>query len=296
MKLIKRIEIQKPDITYNLHVKNDHNYIIKGGLVAANCHTAKSVQVSGILQKCINANYRIGLTGTLDGTRTHKLVVEALTGPVLKVASTKELIDKNILSKLNININLLFYGKEAREQCRGIKYPEEIQYLISNKTRNEYIINLAKSLTGNTLVLYQYVDKHGAELYSLAQTTLEQDRPLFYVHGGIDAEYRENVSTETEKSNNAIIIASLGTFSTGISIKKLHNIIFASPSKGRIRVLQSIGRQLRKSDDKDVAQLYDIIDDLSHKSSKNYSLKHGLERIKIYTEEQFDYKITKYNI
>lgn len=116
------------------------------------------------------------------------------------------------------------------------------------------------------------------------------------MHGGIDAEYRENVRTETEKSNNAIIIASLGTFSTGISIKKLHNIIFASPSKGRIRVLQSIGRQLRKSDDKDVAQLYDIIDDLSHKSSKNYSLKHGLERIKIYTEEQFDYKITKYNI
>ncbi len=265
-------------------------------VIVDECHLAKNSSLTTILQGCSNAKYRIGLTGTLDGTRTHRLVVEALTGPVLKVATTKELIDKNILSKLNININLLFYGKEAREQCKGIKYPEEIQYLISNKTRNEYIINLAKSLTGNTLILYQYVDKHGAELYSIAQSTLDPNRPLFYVHGGIDFDYRENVRTQTEKSSDAIIIASLGTFSTGISIKKLHNIIFATPSKGRIRVLQSIGRQLRKSDDKDVAQLYDIIDDLSHKSSKNYSLKHGLERIKIYTEEQFDYKITKYNI
>lgn len=264
-------------------------------VICDECHMVKNSSISYILQNCTNAKYRIGLTGTLDGTKTHKLMIEALTGPTLRVATTKELIDKNILSKLNININLLFYDKQSRQDCKKYSYEQEIAFLISNKNRNEYIVNLAKSLPGNTLILYQYVDKHGSELYNIAQNTIN-DRPIFYVHGGIDAEYRENVRTQTEISNQALIIASLGTFSTGISIKKLHNIIFASPSKGRIRVLQSIGRQLRKSEDKDVAQLYDIIDDISSSGHKNYSLKHGLERIKIYSEEQFEYKITKYNL
>jgi superfamily II DNA or RNA helicase len=94
----------------------------------------------------------------------------------------------------------------------------------------------------------------------------------------------------TENQKDAIIVASLGTFSTGINIRNLHNIIFASPSKSQIRVLQSIGRGLRKSDDGRVTKLFDISDDMSWQSRKNFSLLHSFERLKMYQNENFDYK------
>jgi len=119
---------------------------------------------------------------------------------------------------------------------------------------------------------------------------LEQ-REVFFVHGGVVAEDRENVREITEKEDNAIIIASYGTFSTGINIKNLHNVIFASPSKSRIRNLQSIGRVLRKGSNKTKATLYDIADDISYKTQRNYTLNHLVERIKIYNEENFNYDI-----
>jgi superfamily II DNA or RNA helicase len=111
------------------------------------------------------------------------------------------------------------------------------------------------------------------------------------VHGGVDTENREKVREITEKENNAIIVASYGTFSTGVNIRNLHNVIFASPSKSRIRNLQSIGRVLRKGNNKTKATLYDIADDISYKSRKNYTLNHLIERIKVYNEENFNYDI-----
>ena len=114
---------------------------------------------------------------------------------------------------------------------------------------------------------------------------------MFFVHGGVATEDREKVREITEKETGAIIVASYGTFSTGINIKNLHNVIFASPSKSRIRNLQSIGRVLRKGDKKTKATLYDIADDISYKSRKNYTLNHLIERIKIYNEENFNYDI-----
>ena len=117
------------------------------------------------------------------------------------------------------------------------------------------------------------------------------DKKIFYVHGGVEAEEREKIRFITEKSDNAIIVASFGTFSTGINIRNLHNIVFASPSKSRIRNLQSIGRGLRLKDDKSEATLYDIADDISYKEKENYTLAHFRERINIYNEEDFDYEI-----
>ena len=114
---------------------------------------------------------------------------------------------------------------------------------------------------------------------------------MFFVHGGVATEDRERVREITESENNAIIVASYGTFSTGINIKNLHNVIFASPSKSRIRNLQSIGRVLRKGSNNTKATLYDIADDISHKSRRNYTLNHLIERIKIYNEENFNYDI-----
>jgi superfamily II DNA or RNA helicase len=170
-------------------------------------------------------------------------------------------------------------------------YEDEIQYLISHEQRNNFIRNLTLDLKGNTLVLFSRVEAHGAILYDKINKNKGENRKVFFVHGGVDAEERELVREITERENNAIIVASYGTFSTGINIKNLHNVIFASPSKSRIRNLQSIGRVLRKGKDKVKAVLYDIADDCTNKSKRNYTLNHFIERIKIYNEEKFNYEI-----
>ena len=171
------------------------------------------------------------------------------------------------------------------------KYQDEIDYLVSSKSRQNFIRNLAIKLKGNTLVLFQLVEKHGKNLYKLIYDKADENRKVFYIFGGVEADERESIRGIVEKESNAIIVASYGTFSTGINIKNLHNIIFASPSKSRIRNLQSIGRGLRLGDNKINASLHDIADDLTYKSRENFTLKHFQERINIYTEEEFDYEI-----
>ena len=190
------------------------------------------------------------------------------------------------LSQLDIQCLVLKHPPQKFET-----YQDEIEYLISHEQRNNFIKNLALDLKGNTLILYSRVETHGAVLYDLINTNKENNRKLFFVHGGVDAEERESVREITEQEENAIIVASYGTFSTGINIKRLHNVIFASPSKSRVRNLQSIGRVLRKSSSKVKAILYDVADDCTKNEKRNYTLNHFIERIKIYNEENFNYEI-----
>ena len=239
------------------------------------------------MTKLADAKYRFGFTGTLDGTQTHKWVLEGLFGPSYKIIKTDELMKKGHLAKLDINVLLLKHPPQKFEV-----FEDEVQYIITHNRRNNFIKNLALDLKGNTLILFARVEGHGEPLYNLINNnnTIE-NRQVFFVHGGVDTESREQVREITERENNAIIIASYGTFSTGINIKNLHNVIFASPSKSRIRNLQSIGRVLRKGENKTKATLYDIADDISYKSKKNYTLNHLIERIKVYNEENFNYDI-----
>ena len=259
-------------------------------------HLFKSKSLTEIMTKLIDCKYRIGLTGTLDGAHTHKLVLEGLFGAVNKVTSTKKLIDKKQLSNLAVRCLILKHSEANAKMVANGKYQDEIDHLVSSKPRNNFIKNLALKIKGNTLILFQLVEKHGKGLYELIENKSGKDREVFFVYGGVDAEQREKVREITEKSNNAIIVASYGTFSTGINIRNLHNIIFASPSKSRIRNLQSIGRGLRLGDNKVNATLYDIADDLQYKSKENFTLKHFQERINIYTEEEFDYEIHNINL
>jgi superfamily II DNA or RNA helicase len=263
-------------------------------IIGDEAHLFKAQSLTTILTSCVNAKYRIGLTGTLDGTKTHKLVLEGLFGAVKKVISTKELIDKQQLSNFEIKCLVL---KHTDEECLMVKdytYPEEIQYLISHETRNKFIKNLAVSLGKNTLVLFQMVDKHGKILYDMIrQTEKIGNRKVFFVYGGTDTTDREEIRKIMEIEQDAIVVASFGTFSTGINIRNLHNIIFAMPTKSSIRTLQSIGRGLRQNEGKEVATLYDVADDLRYKKHMNYTLKHFVERTKIYNEEKFPFKIYK---
>jgi superfamily II DNA or RNA helicase len=263
-------------------------------VIGDEAHLFKAQSLTGILSSCVNARYRIGLTGTLDGTKTHKLVLEGLFGQVERVTTTKELMDNKQLADFTIKCLVLKHDDEICKLLKGKTYQEEIEYLILNESRNKFIKNLAVSLKGNSLILYQYVDKHGKILYDmLTKTENIGDRKIFFVYGKTDTETREQVRRITEEENDAIIVASYGTFSTGINIRNLHNIIFASPSKSRVRNLQSIGRGLRIGDNKTEAVLYDIADDLRYKNHLNFTLKHFIERTKIYNEEKFIYKLYK---
>lgn len=256
-------------------------------VIGDEAHQFKSKSLVSIMTKLHQAKYRFGFTGTLDGTQTHKWVLEGLFGPSYKIIRTEELMEKGHLAKLDIKILLL------KHQCEKFEnFEEEVQTIISHEKRNNFITNLALDLKGNTLILYSRVESHGKILFELINKKCEdKSRQIFFIHGGVETEDRERVRYITETEKNAVIVASYGTFSTGINIKNLHNVIFASPSKSKIRNLQSIGRVLRKSQTKNNATLYDIADDFSSKSKKNYTLNHLIERIKTYNEENFNYEI-----
>ena len=258
-------------------------------------HTFKAKSLTNIMEKLEECPYRFGFTGTLDGTQTHRLVLEGLFGKVEKVISTKELMDKETLAELQARCIILKHTEEEAKLVKDYTYAEEISYLATHKRRNDFIVNLCKKLSGNTLCLFQLVEKHGDVLYGMmiagSRIAKNYDQKIFYVHGGTTTTERENIREIVNKSDNSIIVASYGTFSTGINIPNLHNVIFASPSKSRIRVLQSIGRGLRKSDNKNSVTLFDISDDLTHKNRKNFTLTHFEERLNIYNEESFSYKI-----
>ena len=257
-------------------------------VIGDEAHQFKSKSLVSIMTKLYDTKYRYGFTGTLDGTQTHKWVLEGLFGPSYKIINTKELQEKGYLAKLSIKVLLLKHDPTTFDT-----YQDEIEYLIGHEKRNKFIRNLVWDLKGNTLLLYSRVATHGQVLYDIINKV---ERKIFFVHGGVDVEERETVRRITEEEDNAIIIASFGTFSTGINIKNLHNVIFASPSKSRIRTLQSIGRVLRKSKDKINATLYDIADDCKKGSKQNYTLNHLIERIKYYNEEKFSYEIIQIKV
>ena len=255
-------------------------------VIGDEAHQFKSKSLISIMTKLHKAKYRFGFTGTLDGTQTHKWVLEGLFGPSYKIIGTKDLMTKGHVAKLDINILLLKHPPQKFET-----FEDEIQFIITNEKRNKFIRNLALDLKGNTLILFSRVEGHGKVLFDLINNNVLEQRQTFFVHGGVDAENREKVREITERENSAIIVASYGTFSTGVNIRNLHNVIFASPSKSRIRNLQSIGRVLRKGNNKTKATLYDIADDATYKSRRNYTLNHLIERIKIYNYEKFNYEI-----
>jgi len=252
------------------------------------CHLYKAKSLSGILEKCVNAPYRIGMSGTIDKKNIDRLTLTGLFGPIHQVITTKNLMDTGYVTKLKIKSILLKYPKEECKLVKGLKWQDELKYLCYNTRRNKFISNLAVNTKGNTLILFQYIE-HGKTLYDMISE--KTDRPIFYIAGSVSPAERERIRIELNDHKDAIIIASVQTTSTGVNIPALDNVIFASPTKSVYRVLQSIGRVLRLKDGKIVANLYDIGDKLSTGKKPNITLSHFVERIKIYVTEKFEYKI-----
>jgi len=280
--------------TWQSIYKNPSEYFEQFDFVLGDeAHQFKAKSLTTIMTGLKNAKYRIGCTGTIDGTQTHKLVLEGLFGPVYQSVTTAKLIEDKKLADFKIKCLVLKHPEEVCKASRKWDYQSEISYIIESNARNEFIKNLVISLEGNSLVLFNLVERHGKKLHKMIQERVP-NRHVFFVYGGTDVDVREQVRMITEKQNDAIIVASYGTFSTGINIRNLHNVVFASPSKSRVRNLQSIGRGLRIGDNKKEAVLYDIADDLRTGKHINFTLKHLQERVKIYDDEKFKYKF--YNI
>jgi superfamily II DNA or RNA helicase len=258
-------------------------------VIGDECHGAKAKTLIKIISAMENTPYRFGTTGTLDNIELNKATIEGLFGAQYKTTTTRSLIDQGHIADIKIKCITLRYPEEVCKQLRGKTYQEEIDFLTNYAPRNEFIKNLALSLKGNKLVFFKLLD-HGKDIY----LKLSDQPDVFYIAGEVDVETREEIRKAMEEKQDAILVASLGTTSTGVSIKNLHHMIAASPSKSKIKVLQSIGRMLRQHESKEYAVLYDIADDLSIKGHKNYTLKHFEERLKIYDSEKFNHKI--YNV
>lgn len=260
-------------------------------VIGDEAHLFKAQTLKTILEKMKTTAIRIGTTGTLDGSEVHRLQLEGLFGPVKKVISSKQLMEDGTIANLSIDCIILRHTKQKK-----MSYQDEMDYLVSNEQRNLFITNLVGSLRGNTLVLFQYIEKHGQPLWELFNPMVgRMNGVLHYVNGSTDTEDREQVReiVENSKKKNNVILASYGTFSTGVNIKKIDNVVFASPSKSRIRNLQSIGRGLRKTEGKTSMKLFDISDDLQ---CNNHTLNHLKERINIYNEEGFSYNIKQFDL
>lgn len=275
----------------SLYNQPEHYFEQFDAIIGDESHLFKAKSLVKIMTKLKNCEYRIGTTGTLDGTQVHRLVLEGLFGTVHQVTSTKELIDKDVLAQLNIECLILKYPDLDIKEIKRAKYQEEIEWLVLNERRNNFICNLANSIDGNVLVLFNFVEKHGIPLHKKMSQINKKESYL--ICGKTDIEEREQIRKIVDKGDNNVLVASYGTCSTGINIKNIHAIIFASPSKSVVRVLQSIGRGLRKSETKNKVTVFDIADDLSYLKYRNHAMRHLDERTNIYTNEEFTFKKTK---
>ena len=266
-----------------------------GAVFGDEAHLFKAKSLTGIMTKLDTCKYRFGLTGTLDGTQTHRLVLEGLFGKAKYVVTTKELIDDKTLANLKIDCIILKYPDEDRQIVKDFEYAAELEYIVTKAERNTFVCNLVGHLSGNTLVLFQFVEKHGKILYDMIHDEYK-NRKVFFVFGGVATDTREKIREIVENEKDAVIVASYGTFSTGINIRNINNIVFSSPSKSKIRVLQSLGRGLRQQGGDKTLRLYDISDDLSLDSKLNFTLRHFKERINIYNDQKFDYEIRRINL
>lgn len=282
----KKIFVSTWQSIYN--IKDEDYFSQFEAIIGDEVHTFKATSLSSIMERSTNAFYRVGVSGTLDGSQISETALIGHFGPITRVSSTADLMERDILTKLQIYLLTLKYPVEVCETTKHLDYIGELDFLVRNDTRNNYICKLAKQLNGNTLILIQYIEKHGKVLEQMLQQMIP-DKKIFFVYGGTEAEDREAVRKIAEKRNDVIILASYQVFSTGVNIKNLPNIILGSPTKSQIRLLQSIGRGLRKHHDKEVCRLFDIADDLRGNRKKlNYTLKHCIERLKIYQTEGFE--------
>ena len=253
-------------------------------------HGFKAKSLIDIMSKMTRCPMRVGVTATLNKEEVHRLTLEGLFGDVNVLTTSKELMDRGDIATLEVVPVIVRYCENDRMALKGTPYQHEMKFITQNPERWKFIADMVDHLNGNTVILYQFVEKHGKPLHELLERRLENTRrPLYFFHGGVKVDAREDFRRMMEGDINAVAVASYGTFSQGVNVKAIHNIIFASPYKSYIKVVQSIGRGLRLARNKNNVVLYDVIDELCPPTGKgrNYAWKHWKARLETYGDEDF---------
>ena len=261
-----------------------------GVVIGDEVHEFEAKSLRSIMEKLVDTKYRFGFTGTLKGTLTNEVTLEGLFGSIHTVTTMSELQENNYVAQLKIKCIVLKYPQDVAKDVIKYKYPQEAKYINDYRPRNNFIAKLAVSCEKNALVLFRNID-HGKLLYDKIKSYSAFERDVYLIYGGVDVEDREEIRKLLDTKSNAILVASYGTFSTGVNVPNLHHVILGSPSKSRVKVLQSIGRGLRLHNEKDYLTVYDIADDIRYKGKSNFTLQHFAERIDIYNNEGFVYRI-----
>lgn len=289
-KLTKWTGKNKPDLTANVIVANigiiqsrfDENDWLKyiDLLIVDECHkiTAGN-KISKIVQQVKTPN-KYGFTGTLPEDQLNKWSIIGKLGPVIYEKSSFELRLEDYLA--NVSIKILNIKYSPRPHFSGqTGYRDELEYIYNNDRRNTIIQTLVSKLPNNTLIMVNHI-AHG-EIIEEYLNKIE-GKKVYFIQGSVDVEERESIKQIMETETNVVVIAISAIFATGVNVKNLHNIIFASGGKSFIRTVQSIGRGLRKHDSKDKLIIFDICDEL------NYGVAHCDKRKAIYDKEKIRYK------
>lgn len=266
-------------------------------------HTVKCTSIQKILELTI-AEQRFGVTGTIPSDKLENFTILKELGPCVIKITANQLIEQNHISDIEINILKIKWGNNeilsnlydalTNPNIEGAQVLGfEKRMIQASKQRLQFIKNLAQKMQNTSLILFQHIE-YGNLLYDTLKANMKI--PVLYIDGSVDKDTREYIRQHLETDGDKILIASFGTFSTGINVKNIHNIIFTESYKSEIIVQQSIGRGLRKHKDKDKLRLFDIVDDLSSCGATNFSLKHSAERIKIYNDKKFKHKTYNFNL
>lgn len=271
-------------------------------IILDEAHKGSATCIKKVFDTAESVVYRSGWTGSLDKDTINALQAEALIGEIEVITDTRTLMDKGVVANLNVVFTRLNYPEAVRKGFRGIEYTKEISLLENLPRRNRRIVQIANRMGTTGLILFNHI-KHGEALYALYRE-LFPERNVYMVHGGkvlfndVKHETYEELKEQIENEKDAVLICSYGKFSTGVSIKNLHWLIFAIPTKSFVRVVQSIGRALRVSETKKKATIIDLVDDLTIREGKrktslrlNHAFRHFKERFSIISKQKLEYQM-----
>jgi superfamily II DNA or RNA helicase len=275
MKLVKKTEIQKPNTVYNLHIQDDHNYIVEGAVVS-NCHQAKADALKTLLTGVMShIPIRWGLTGTIPKAKLESQALFVSLGPVINKLSASTLQEQGVLAQCHVNIIQLQDGLEFSN------YQSELKHLLEDSTRLDVIAKQIQSLkaSGNTLVLVDRVNA-GKEIVSRIPDAV-------FISGDTKAQVRQEEYDKVSVNSGLVLVATYGVAAVGINIPRIFNVVLIEPGKSFVRVIQSIGRGIRKAEDKDHVEIYDIT------SSCKFAKRHLTKRKEFYKEANYPFSVDK---
>lgn len=269
-------------------------------------HGAKANTLTSILKRTFGkAYYRFGVSGTFpDDESLEILTIQSVLGPKVTQIEAETLVKSGTITPMNIKAVIINHNdKEFNDRIAYIKklgagkdaFQLEKDYIQESDRRLDFIKKIVNKCDSNTLVLFHTIE-YGQKILNKLKSEIP-DKEFYYIDGEVNNKQRDFIKKEMEKTDKVrVLVASYGTLSTGVSINAIFNVIFADSFKSEQIIIQSIGRALRKHNDKKIATIFDIVDVYSSTELKNILYRHFLEREKFYKKRKYPYTVTKMNL